>query len=114
MKPVEGTIMDSKEIFNDENYKEKARYIGEIIAHLHKVIKSFENKIVFNCQNLFNNVSEWAIPIVKDSLEIPYKFYDDYKTIFGQLYSKLPKQIIHRDPNLGNIIIKAQWISSLY
>ena len=106
MKPVAGTMMDSKEIFNDENYKEKARYIGGIIAQLHRVIKDFENKIVFNCPNLFNNVSEWAMPIIKDSLEIPYKFYDEYKTIFGQLYSKLPKQMIHRDLNLGNIIIR--------
>ncbi|MEW8995560.1 helix-turn-helix domain-containing protein [Clostridium sp.] len=106
MEPVEGTMMNSKEIFNDENYKGKARYIGEIVGQLHNVIKNYDNKIVCNCPNLFDNVSEWAISIVKNSLEIPYKFYDDYKAVFGQLYSKLPKQIIHRDPNPRNMIMK--------
>ncbi|WP_244833925.1 helix-turn-helix domain-containing protein [Clostridium sp. BJN0001] len=111
MKPVQGTMMNSKEIFNDEQYKEKARYIGEIIAQLHKVIKNYENKIAFNSPNIYNNVSEWAIPIIKNSSEIPYKFYDEYKTIFGQIYPKLPKQIIHRDPNLRNIIVNDEKIA---
>lgn len=110
MKPVDGTMMNSKEIFNDENYKEKARYIGEIIGQLHNVIKKYDDKLVCNCPNLFDNVTKWAIPIVKGNLEIPLKFYNDYKNVFGQLYPKLLKQIIHRDLNPGNIITKDEKI----
>lgn len=94
MRPVEGIIMSSREIFNNENYKEKARYIGEIIGQLHNVIKNYENKLECNYNNLFENVTKWAVPIVKENLEIPVKFYDDYINIFGQVFSKLPNQII--------------------
>lgn len=106
MMPVEGIMMKSMEIFNDENYKEKARYIGEVIGQLHNVIKNYDDKLECNCNNLFENVTKWAIPIVKEKLEMPLKFYKEYKSTFGQVYPKLPKQIIHRDPNPSNIITK--------
>lgn len=106
MMPVEGIMMSSKEILNDENYKERARYIGEIIGQLHNVIKNYDCKLECNCNDLFENVTKWEIPIVKEKLEIPLKFYDEYRNTFGQVYAKLPKQIIHRDPNPSNIITK--------
>jgi AraC-like DNA-binding protein/tRNA A-37 threonylcarbamoyl transferase component Bud32 len=106
MMPIEGIVMNSREIFNDENYKEKARYIGEIIGNLHNVIKNYDDKVECNCPNLFDDVTKWAIPIIMQKLEIPLKFYDEYKHTFGQVYSKLPKQIIHRDLNPSNIITK--------
>jgi Ser/Thr protein kinase RdoA (MazF antagonist) len=31
-------------------------------------------------------------------------FFDDYINSFGKLYDKLPKQLIHRDPNPSNIL----------
>ena len=106
MMPVEGIMMSSREIFNNENCKDKARYIGEIIGQLHNVIKNYDDKLECNYNNLFENLTKWAVPIVKENLEIPVKFYDDYINIFGQVFSKLPKQIIHRDLNPSNMIIK--------
>ncbi len=31
-------------------------------------------------------------------------FFEDYIGTFGELYDNLPKQLIHRDPNPGNIL----------
>lgn len=106
MRPVEGIMMSSRELFNDKNYKEKARYIGEVIGKLHNVIRNYDDKLKHNYNNLFENVSKWAIPMVREKLGIPLKFYEEYRNIFGQVYNKLPKQIIHRDLNPSNIITK--------
>lgn len=35
---------------------------------------------------------------------MPEQVFRDYKETFGKLYSVLPKQVIHRDTNPGNII----------
>ncbi|MBQ8546947.1 MAG: phosphotransferase, partial [Lachnospiraceae bacterium] len=36
---------------------------------------------------------------------VPEQVFRDYEETFGALYEKLPKQVIHRDPNPGNIIL---------
>jgi Ser/Thr protein kinase RdoA (MazF antagonist) len=38
-------------------------------------------------------------------MTIPNNFYHDYLDNFQKLYESLPKHIIHRDPNPGNIMM---------
>ena len=52
---------------------------------------------------------DWALPNVKQqniqwNMGIADTIFDDYIENFGALYDKLPKQLIHRDPNPSNIL----------
>ena len=51
------------------------------------------------------SVRDWALPKAKVALNLSDSFCKDYLDTFCKLYSNLPRQIIHRDPNPGNIII---------
>lgn len=44
------------------------------------------------------------MPKVKESVGLSDSLCEEYTVNFGELYPKLPKQIIHRDPNPSNII----------
>ena len=85
------------------DYKDKARFIGEIIGQLSLALAKVD--AVVKDVNLYHDVKNWAYPKVKDMLHIPERFWQDAMESFGRLYSTLPKQIIHRDPNPSNIIL---------
>ena len=85
------------------NYKDKARFVGEIIGQLSLALAKVD--VVVNDVNIYDNVKNWALPKAKDMLNIPERFWKDTMESFGTLYSTLPKQIIHRDPNPSNIIM---------
>lgn len=82
---------------------------GQSIARLHNALVAVEEDIQPFEQNLFEHVTEWALPIVKKqniqwSMGISDSFFEEYIRNFGALFEKLPKQLIHRDPNPCNIL----------
>lgn len=82
---------------------------GQSIAKLHNALAAMENEIQPFEQNLFAQVTEWAIPNVQNQniqwkMGVPDRFFEEYIRDFGVLYEKLPKQLIHRDPNPCNIL----------
>lgn len=79
-----------------------ARFVGEIIGQLHLALRKVECCV--NDNNLFDTVKKWALPVSRDVLGLTEDFCRSYLDAFGELYEKLPRQIIHRDPNPGNII----------
>lgn len=83
-------------------YKDKARFVGEIIGQLSLALERVD--AVVNDVNIYDIVKNWALPKVRDLLNVPESFWEDTMRFFGTLYSTLPKQIIHRDPNPSNII----------
>ncbi len=98
---VSGTFYDGDAISN-------ARFVGEIIGQLHLALSSAD--ISVNDANLLEAVENWALPKVKDALALTDSFCKDYIDMFAQLYPALPRQLIHRDPNPGNIICaEEQW-----
>ena len=42
-----------------------------------------------------------------DKINLSKEFIERYVKVFGAIYESLPQQIIHRDPNPGNIILSA-------
>lgn len=48
---------------------------------------------------------DYMVSHKKDILSLSGQFCREYLSDFGNLYNKLPKQIIHRDPNPSNIIV---------
>lgn len=85
-----------------EGSAQKARFVGEIIGQLHLVLRKVQ------CQpreaDLLANVRAWALPKTKSILHLSEQFCEEFLSTFQRLYPLLPRQVIHRDPNPGNIL----------
>ena len=84
------------------------RFVGEIIGQLHMALSKCEDGV--SEADLLATVRDWALPKAKIALDLSDAFCKEYLDTFAALYPSLPRQIIHRDPNPGNIICAdAQW-----
>lgn len=79
-----------------------ARFVGEIIGQLHLALNKIDGCV--SDGDLLSTVRDWALPKAKEVLHLPDSFCIEYLSTFSALYPGLPRQIIHRDPNPGNII----------
>ncbi len=104
----------------EERYSYDRELTGEkygiAVGKLHKVLKSQEDNLEVNDTNLYDVVTKWAMPETKRIMEqwncpLPEEFYNEYTANFGKLYGKLPKQIIHRNPNPTNVIFNGNDVS---
>lgn len=89
---------------------------GQSIARLHNALAAVEKDIQPFEQNLFDHVTEWALPNVRKqniqwNMGLPDSFFDEYINDFGLLFDKLPKQLIHRDPNPCNILFNSSEVT---
>jgi Ser/Thr protein kinase RdoA (MazF antagonist) len=83
-------------------------FVGEIIGQLHLALASIQDCVAE--ADLLATVRDWALPRAAAALTLPAEFCENYLKTFGDLYPRLPRQIIHRDPNPGNIICAdEQW-----
>lgn len=90
--------------FEDGN----GRFVGEILGQLHLALQRIDLSVVQT--DLLEKVRDWALPKAKEILGLSDSFCKDYLDTFAALYPGLPTQIIHRDPNPGNIICaEGQW-----
>ena len=78
------------------------RFVGEIIGQLHLALSMVEDFV--SEADLLATVRDWALPKAKAALKLSDGFCGEYLDTFAALYPNLPRQIIHRDPNPGNII----------
>ena len=78
------------------------RFAGEIIGQLHLALERIEDCV--SEADLLATVRDWALPKAKAALNLSDAFCKEYLDTFSALYPNLPRQIIHRDPNPGNII----------
>lgn len=106
-KRIQGSQMQPGEMYEGD-YKEKARYIGEIIGQLDKALEKVEALV--NDTDTYESVINWAIPQLTGKMDLPKELLENYKNDFGKIYRAIPRQIIHRDPNPGNIILsEGEW-----
>jgi Ser/Thr protein kinase RdoA (MazF antagonist) len=82
---------------------------GKSIAQLHKALKEVQNEVSPDEVNLYQSITGWALPNVRQqniqwNMGLDEEFFKDYIDTFGKLFDKLPKQLIHRDPNPSNIL----------
>lgn len=102
---ISGTQMIAHDFYKGD-YSAKARFVGEIIGQLHLILRQAKTPV--DDINLYESVKNWALPRTKEILSLSESFCRDYLNEFGKLYDKLPKQIIHRDPNPSNIIVSQE------
>lgn len=96
-KRLPGTQLVSRR-FDDGD----GRFVGEILGQLHTALAGIEGCV--SEADLLATVKDWALPKAKAAMDLPAAFCEKYLETFSNLYPKLPRQIIHRDPNPGNII----------
>ena len=88
--------------------KGDGRFVGEIIGQLHLALERVEYCV--SEADLLATVRDWALPKAKAALMLSDAFCEEYLDTFASLYPRLPRQIIHRDPNPGNIFCAdEQW-----
>ncbi len=104
-KRLEGKQLDAGNMYEGD-FTTKARFVGEILGQLSLVLANVEAMV--NEPNLYESVVGYAIPRLKGRLAAPNNIFESYEKEFRDLYSKLPKQVIHRDPNPGNIILAGE------
>ena len=77
-------------------------FVGEMIGQLHLALERIEDCV--SDADLLTTVRDWALPTAKAALNLSDAFCREYLDTFTAVYPNLPRQIIHRDPNPGNII----------
>lgn len=102
---MKGNQMNSTTIFDDA-YEEKGRFIGEIVGQLHLILAQFDTPV--NDTNLLVTIKDWALPKAKIIMNLTEGYCNDFLSSLENMYPKLKKQIIHRDPNPGNIIVDGE------
>ena len=105
---IKGDPLSKSDRFG-ESRREFGKKYGESIARLHKALTVIESEIQPNEQKLYTHVTKWALPEVRKqniqfNMGLPDTFFEDYINNFSVLFDKLPKQLIHRDPNPSNIL----------
>ena len=91
-----------------DNYEKNARFVGKIIGQLSLALEKVDAVVDEN--NLIVAVKDWAMPLLSDKLNVSRAFEVQFIKRLTELYPELPKQVIHRDPNPGNIIIsEKEW-----
>lgn len=108
IRRTKGKPLSKAERFG-ENFADFGFKYGQSIAKLHKALNEAEEDIKPFEQNLFAHVTERALPKVQKQnvqwdIGITDSFFEEYIHDFSALYEKLPKQLIHRDPNPCNIL----------
>jgi len=105
---IKGRPLAKEDRFGEDRRSFGIKY-GESIARLHKALAIIEPEVHPQEINQYTDVIEWAMPEMRKQnklyqMGLPDSFFDDYINNFGTLFVKLPKQLIHRDPNPSNIL----------
>lgn len=87
----------------EQGQQSKARFIGEMIGQLSLALSVLD--VAADEADTLAAVKEYAIPKLGGRLDIDDAFIRDYLAELDRLYPELPRQLIHRDPNPGNIIL---------
>ncbi len=101
-KRLVGKQLKASTLYLDD-YLPKARFIGEVIGQLSLALSKVDATV--NASNIYVSARETAIPTLAEKINLPQEFIKRYEKEFGEIYELLPQQIIHRDPNPGNIIL---------
>jgi Ser/Thr protein kinase RdoA (MazF antagonist) len=86
-----------------------ASIIGEEIANLHQALNSVNSANELINRDLYKVVYKWALPILEKHEHVHQdviRKMDQIHTAFKETVHSLPKQIIHRDMHLSNVIFR--------
>ena len=80
--------------------------LGKNLAKLHLALKKLESSVEVYSTDTMGELHGWILDeIYKKRIPVKKEIIE-YCKEFGDLYYRLPRQIIHRDPNTGNILME--------
>jgi len=89
---------------NKTNAKKLVYVMGKNLAKLHLALKKLDGQIEAWDNNIMNELHGWILTEIQTK-QIPVnQEVIDYCISFCDLYQRLPRQLIHRDPHLGNFL----------
>ena len=101
-KKIVGDSIKVQSLYETDGIK-VARRIGQAIGHLDMALLSVE--VTVDDVNVLESVVNWAIPTLKGKMILSEELIRGYTSVLSNANPKLPRQIIHRDPNPSNIIV---------
>ena len=93
-----GRSVTAQELLEREN----ARAEGAAIAGLHRALRDITAPVEED--DLLTTLKNWAVPAAKDALGLTEGWCEGYLAQLEALWQELPRQIIHRDLNPGNLV----------
>ncbi|MGE7881820.1 phosphotransferase enzyme family protein [Bacillus sp. NPDC094077] len=103
---ISGNVIEIKDT---DKLNRLASTIGEAISNLHQTLNLVDNSNELIERDLYKVVYEWAMPILEKKKHVHrdvIQKMDQIHTVFKETVQVLPKQIIHRDMHLSNVIFK--------
>ncbi|MED0970451.1 phosphotransferase enzyme family protein [Bacillus paramycoides] len=103
---IAGSVLEIKDT---EKLKELGSTIGEELANLHQALNSVGNASELIKRDLYKVLYEWAMPILEKNEQVQRDVIQQMNNIHKKFKEKvqlLPKQIIHRDMHLSNVIFQ--------
>jgi Ser/Thr protein kinase RdoA (MazF antagonist) len=91
-----------------DDYQEMAYIIGRILGKLHLSFRVCQDKISFYDNNFYEEINGWVLQTLqhKNISYVPEALLKECVSKLENLYPKLPRQLIHRDIHLGNMLFK--------
>lgn len=105
LKRLEGQQIKLGSMY-EEDLTGNARFIGEVVGQLDKALEKVD--VPLDEANIYESTANWAIPNMRGKINVPAAVFEDYINNFGEILKSLPKQVLHRDPNPGNIIVAGE------
>ena len=110
-EPLNTHPLSDEEIAAMRGNDDRAKYaykLGQAIAGIHRALKTVQDDVKPWEANFYQNGMN-AMPKVKEyvskyNLKIGDSFFDDYAKTFGELYEKMPKQLIHGNPTVESVV----------
>ncbi|MED1116381.1 phosphotransferase enzyme family protein [Bacillus paramycoides] len=103
---VAGSVLEIKDT---EKLKELGSTIGEELANLHQALNSVGNVSELIKRDLYKVLYECAMPILEKNEQVQRDVIQQMNNLHKKFKEKvqlLPKQIIHRDMHLSNVIFQ--------
>ncbi len=105
---VPGRVLEAADFFGGDGLG-YAQMGGRAVAKLHRALRTIEEDVPCDDVDLYKAVSEWALPSLQKQNEqwgmgFADSFFAEYLEQFGAMYSRLPRQPIHRDLHPANML----------
>lgn len=96
-----------KDIYG-EDYKELSLLIGQVISRLHIGFQKCQEILPCRDNNFYEEITGWVLNTIKDKevITIPKHILNECISELKAVYPKLPRQLIHRDIHLNNMLFE--------
>lgn len=95
------------DMFTD-NYKELSYLIGQVVGRLHAAFRKCQEKISCYDNDFYAEITGWVSKTFRDKeiTSVPKDILNECILKLGEVYHRLPRQLIHRDIHLGNMLFE--------